>query len=108
MYVVQLIGFGIGCMEGSSYSKLGAVRIELLRMEEGGRMALKTEWTKHESYTSARGTVTLVDGEWVGRVNLPGGRIGRLAETFMSVAVAMGEVERRWEKENVGYTMVTS
>lgn len=59
------------------------------------------EWTKVETWYSAMGMVEKVLGEeWVGRVNLPNGKVGRIGETFVSAEVAMASVERVWKREN--------
>ena len=59
------------------------------------------EWTHLESYHSIYGSVhRLASGEWQGKVNLPGDKRGRLAETFLSADVAKQQVKERWAKEN--------
>ena len=59
------------------------------------------EWIKVESYHSTMGWVErAVGADWLGRVNLPNGKVARLSETFASAEVAMGAVERTWKREN--------
>ena len=58
------------------------------------------EWSHVEWYDSTYGTVTRTDGgEWVARVKLPNGKLGRVKETFVSLQAAMAAVVRVWEKE---------
>ncbi len=56
-----------------------------------------TEW--QTIYWSTKGEVMHEHDGWVGRVNLPNGKKGRLKEAFVSAEVAKGEVERRWVVE---------
>jgi hypothetical protein len=62
------------------------------------------EWSHSEQYTSSYGTVSRVDGEeWIARVVMPNGTMGRLRDSFPSVEAAKATIVRVWEKvrENV-------
>lgn len=58
-----------------------------------------TKWSHFESYQSSKGSVVKDGSDWVGKVLLPSGKMGRLKELFTSAPVAMAVVERTWERE---------